>query len=320
VQWNYRWTSLAFQSTRFFSQPVSNSFFSFTVGEAVGKDSIAAAVRARVAADIAAKAVGWPSFLSVVGLFCAAEDIGDLTPRRTRSARLLQAARVYAAFHALPRDANGRVAAMQLHVGVGPLRDGIVSGGLNETVGLLGISHLGDLSGHSRMTWTEFVAFLHAAHLEQGNEARIKEGMDALLTEEERRLKKHHQRMAAQGLADGLEGEEDDLSDDGVSIARDDIFLQRYGYSWDYALVFRTTTERDMLARSDFQQAHSEGKVARRLAGAGLEVMMYKSSDQDEIFLLVRASLERLMLEADRIDIETAPGQGAAARGLQCIL
>jgi len=214
-----------------------------------------------------------------------------------------QAARVYAAFHALPRDANGRVAAMQLHGGVGALLDGIVSGGLNETVGLLGISHLGDLSEHSRMTWTEFVAFLHAAHSEQGNEARLKEGMDALLTEEEQRLKKHHQRMAAQGLADG-EGEDDDLSDDGVSIARDDIFLQRYGYSWDYVLVFRTTTERDMLARSDFQQEHSEGKVARRLAGAGLEVMMYKSSDQDEIFLLVRASLERLMQEADRIDMK----------------
>ena len=43
------------------------------------------------------KAVGWPDFLATVGPFCAEEDIGALTPRRTRSARLLQAARVYAA-------------------------------------------------------------------------------------------------------------------------------------------------------------------------------------------------------------------------------
>jgi len=80
----------------------------------------------------------------------------------------------------------------------------------------------------------------------------------------------------------------------------DQRFMEQYGYSWDYCIVFDVV--KDGRQVSDFQKQFSMEKMVQRVCDAGLEVKMFFSTDQSKVFCKIRAPLDRLKQEADRTD------------------
>lgn len=81
---------------------------------------------------------------------------------------------------------------------------------------------------------------------------------------------------------------------------QDDTFEYEYGYNYDYVVVFPVYNE-DVELNAQ-QKAWAMRTILHRLSSGGLETKMFYSSSRKEVFCKIRASLDRLCKEADRID------------------
>ncbi|CAK4765676.1 unnamed protein product [Aphanomyces euteiches] len=81
-----------------------------------------------------------------------------------------------------------------------------------------------------------------------------------------------------------------------------DPFEVKHGYNYDYVFVFKVHDETEELTQ--IQKDLSMRTILQRLANAGLETKMYYSTNREMVFCKIRASLERLCKEADRIDLK----------------
>lgn len=80
----------------------------------------------------------------------------------------------------------------------------------------------------------------------------------------------------------------------------DEEFERENGYSFDYVLVFQVHDESAEL--TDEQKKFSMRTILQHLARGGIETKMFYSADRGHVFCKLRATLERLSKEADRID------------------
>ena len=85
-----------------------------------------------------------------------------------------------------------------------------------------------------------------------------------------------------------------------VRLHLDESFERDNGYSYDYVLVFQVHDENDELTPK--QKEFSMRAILQRLAKGGIETKMFYSVDRELVFCKLRASLERIAKEADRID------------------
>ncbi|KAG6578286.1 uncharacterized protein IUM83_16509 [Phytophthora cinnamomi] len=94
-----------------------------------------------------------------------------------------------------------------------------------------------------------------------------------------------------------------------VRLQLDEEFERENGYSFDYALVFQVHDEAAKL--TDDQKKFSMRTILQQLARGGIETKMFYSADRGHVFCKLRATLERLSKEADRIDykVEFDPGE-----------
>ncbi|GMF43157.1 unnamed protein product [Phytophthora fragariaefolia] len=85
-----------------------------------------------------------------------------------------------------------------------------------------------------------------------------------------------------------------------VRLQLDEDFERENGYSFDYAFVFQVHDESAEL--TDQQKKFSMRTILQHLARGGIETKMFYSADRGHVFCKLRATLERLSKEADRID------------------
>mmetsp|Transcript_14786 Transcript_14786/g.24494 ORF Transcript_14786/g.24494 Transcript_14786/m.24494 type:complete len:764 (+) Transcript_14786:92-2383(+) len=83
-----------------------------------------------------------------------------------------------------------------------------------------------------------------------------------------------------------------------------DNFRTENGYSWDCALVFKVYLNSEDV--SEAQSKYSIKRVLHELADGGLETRLFYSAQADEVYCKVRAPLDRLQQEADRVDMKLA--------------
>jgi len=81
---------------------------------------------------------------------------------------------------------------------------------------------------------------------------------------------------------------------------KNDPFRTDNGYSWDYIICFRVYHEDDILTQE--QRVHSMKRILGRLSAGGMETRLFYSVQHDEVYCKIRAPLERIMKEADRIN------------------
>ena len=108
-------------------------------------------------------------------------------------------------------------------------------------------------------------------------------------------------------------------------IDHEDAFTKRYGYSWDIVLVWKVsrrevvTRQMDQFQCIDKSRIQDFNRIVNRLKMSGLNVFPFYGIRQREIFCKIRAPMERLLLEADRIQykLELDPGllREALAKG-----
>ena len=79
-----------------------------------------------------------------------------------------------------------------------------------------------------------------------------------------------------------------------------DSFRVKNGHSWDYVLVFKVYDASEVLTKE--QKKYSVRKVVERITSAGCETKMFFAVQRDEVFVKVRASLDRLKKQADDIN------------------
>lgn len=85
-----------------------------------------------------------------------------------------------------------------------------------------------------------------------------------------------------------------------VRLELDADFEKENGYSFDYVLVFQVHDEATDL--SEQQKKFSMRTILQHLARGGIETKMFYSADRGHVFCKLRATLERLSKEGDRID------------------
>ncbi|RLN98032.1 hypothetical protein BBJ28_00011248 [Nothophytophthora sp. Chile5] len=85
-----------------------------------------------------------------------------------------------------------------------------------------------------------------------------------------------------------------------VRLQLDEAFERDNGYSFDYVLVFQVHDEAAELSQE--QKDMSMRTILQHLARGGIETKMFYSADRGHVFCKLRATLERLGKEADRID------------------
>jgi hypothetical protein len=81
---------------------------------------------------------------------------------------------------------------------------------------------------------------------------------------------------------------------------KNDPFRTDNGYSWDYIICFRVYTEDDLLTQE--QRSFSMKHILARLSAGGMETRLFYSVQHDEVYCKIRAPLQRIMKEADRIN------------------
>jgi hypothetical protein len=90
------------------------------------------------------------------------------------------------------------------------------------------------------------------------------------------------------------------------------------GYGYDFVMVFKVWTEDDKLTA--YQKKNNLRDIVRRLNRGGLQTFLYFSVTKDEVYCKIRAPLERLKQEGDRIDYNVRLNeeqlQQAAAAGI----
>jgi len=79
-----------------------------------------------------------------------------------------------------------------------------------------------------------------------------------------------------------------------------DNFRIKYGYSWDYVIVFKVYDESEYL--EDDQLKYTMKFILNQLIKGGLDIKLFYSYQHKQIFCKIRVPLERLLAEADRID------------------
>jgi len=82
----------------------------------------------------------------------------------------------------------------------------------------------------------------------------------------------------------------------------DDKFREINGYSWDYVFVFKVYDEDEVL--SSQQQKFNIKRILTQLGLGGFEIRMFYSVERNKVFCKVRVPIERLYVEADRIDMK----------------
>lgn len=80
-----------------------------------------------------------------------------------------------------------------------------------------------------------------------------------------------------------------------------DDFRSVNGYSWDYVMVFKIYKEMEHLTEE--QVKFSVKKILTQLTDGGLELRLFYSYEHKEIYCKIRASLNRLKKEADRVNL-----------------
>ena len=81
-----------------------------------------------------------------------------------------------------------------------------------------------------------------------------------------------------------------------------DNFRTENGYSWDCALVFKVYLNSEDVTEA--QSKYSIKRVLHELADGGLETRLFYSAQADEVYCKIRAPLDRLCQEADRVDMK----------------
>lgn len=93
-----------------------------------------------------------------------------------------------------------------------------------------------------------------------------------------------------------------------------DEFLRDHGYSWDAVLVFKVAgkgahKELPMrrftaLLQEELNRATSIPNIIRKLKAAKLECSLFYSTAKNKVFCKIRASMDRLLVEAERINYQ----------------
>jgi hypothetical protein len=81
-----------------------------------------------------------------------------------------------------------------------------------------------------------------------------------------------------------------------------DPFEAKNGYNYDYVFVFKVHDETVEL--TSYQKEFSTRNMLQRLGRAGLQTKMFYSTNHDMVLCKIRASLERLCKEANRINFK----------------
>jgi hypothetical protein len=81
-----------------------------------------------------------------------------------------------------------------------------------------------------------------------------------------------------------------------------DNFRTQNGYSWDYVMVFKVYDSEKKL--SEKQIKYSLKHILSELASGGLETRLFYSVQVDEVYCKIRCPIDRLLKEADRINMK----------------
>lgn len=82
----------------------------------------------------------------------------------------------------------------------------------------------------------------------------------------------------------------------------DDKFREINGYSWDYVFVFKVYDEEEVL--NPLQRKFNMKRILTQLGLGGFEIRMFYSVDRNKVFCKIRVPIERLYVEADRINMK----------------
>ena len=82
-------------------------------------------------------------------------------------------------------------------------------------------------------------------------------------------------------------------------MVRDD-FRALNGYNWDYVIIFKVYKNDEILEK--FQEEYSMKYILNQLASGGIHTKMFYNSKRDQVYCKIRAPLNRLGLEALRIE------------------
>jgi len=81
-----------------------------------------------------------------------------------------------------------------------------------------------------------------------------------------------------------------------------DEFRTENGYSWDFCMVFKVYNNRDNA--TELQNKWNLKYILRELTRGGFQTKSFYSAQADEVYVKIRAPLDRLLREADRIDLK----------------
>jgi len=80
----------------------------------------------------------------------------------------------------------------------------------------------------------------------------------------------------------------------------DEQFEQENGYNWDYVIIFRVIPEDEEV--DTYQKENAMRVILQKIHTSGLEFKLYYSAQKDEVYCKIRAPMDRLKEEADRIN------------------
>lgn len=82
-----------------------------------------------------------------------------------------------------------------------------------------------------------------------------------------------------------------------------DSFVEEYGYSYDFAFVFKVLDEGALKETvTQYQKDFSMKNIVDRLQRAGFETQCFYSCQRDEIYVKVRCKMHRIQIEASKMD------------------
>ena len=94
-------------------------------------------------------------------------------------------------------------------------------------------------------------------------------------------------------------------------------FFNEMGYGWDVVMVF--PTEGPTEPREDGKTRRTYNEMLKKLAAAGLDTYAYFSVQKDEVYVKIRANLDRLQQQADALnysmELDKDKLKAAASRG-----
>ena len=85
-------------------------------------------------------------------------------------------------------------------------------------------------------------------------------------------------------------------------VDKPDDFMRKYGYSYDYVLVFKVYAENELRYLNEMQQNFTMKSILDSCQAALIETKCFYSCQRDEIYVKLRVHPPRLKLEADRTD------------------